>query len=146
MTGKTPKKRSRHGVDRLGRTPLHYACVDGNVALCRQLLTDGADPSAADDNGWAPLHFSAQNYFPEITQLLLRAGADPNARDSYGNSPLWRAAFCSRSRGDVIKLLRDAGADPHLANNNGVTPVNVARTIANYDNAQFFTDLVADQS
>src|SRR5262245_5185128 len=56
MTAKRPKRKERPGVDRAGRTPLHYAAVDGDVALVKQLLASGMNPSAPDDDGWTPLH------------------------------------------------------------------------------------------
>jgi len=50
----------------------------------------------------------------------------------------------SRGQGEVIALLRSAGADPYAKNNAGVTPVSVARSIANFPVAQFYSDLPAD--
>jgi hypothetical protein len=41
----------------------------------------------------------------------------------------------------VIESLRRAAADPYAANSSGVTPLSLARTIANYNVAQFFADL-----
>jgi hypothetical protein len=52
MTGKTPKKKERPGVDRMGRTPLHYAALEGRLDEAKRLLAEGADASARDDNGW----------------------------------------------------------------------------------------------
>src|SRR6266404_687647 len=75
MSGKTPKRKSRPGIDEYGRTPLHYACSTGNGDLCAELLAAGALPNAQDDNGWAPLHFAAQAQSEQVTSLLLRAGA-----------------------------------------------------------------------
>jgi len=40
-----------------------------------------------------------------------------------------------------IELLRERGADPQRENLSGQTPVGIARLIANYDVARFFTDL-----
>ena len=141
MVGKTPKRHARPGVDGLGRTPLHYAAADGAVAEVARLLAAGANANARDDNGWSPLHFAAQSNSADITNALLGAGAKIDVRDSYGNTPLSTAVFSSAGNGAVIKLLRDAGADPYVANDSGVTPLSLARTISNYDVAQFFSDL-----
>lgn len=141
MVGKTPKRRARPGVDGLGRTPLHCVAADGRLDEVVRLLAAGADANAQDDNGWSPLHFAAQSNSAEITKALLGAGAKIDVRDSHGNTPLSTAVFCSRGIGAVIKLLRDAGADPHATNASGVSPLSLARTIANYDVAQFFSDL-----
>jgi uncharacterized protein len=141
MARKQPKRKQRPGVDGYGRTPLHYAAADGRIEEVARLLAAGADANAQDDNGWSPLHFAAQAISAGATQALLAAGANTELRDSFGNTALSTAVFASKGDGSVIKLLRTAGADPHAANSSGVTPLGLARTIANYDVAQFFSDL-----
>jgi uncharacterized protein len=141
MTKKHPKRKARPGVDEYGRRPLHYAALDRDLGAIKRLLAAGADPGAADDDGWTPLHFAAQEYAPEVCAALLGAGASVDPQDGYGNTPLSTAVFNSRGRGEVIRLLRANGADPHRANASGVSPVTLARTIANCDVKQFFTDV-----
>ena len=141
MAGRKPKRTARPGVDEYGRTPLHYAALEGDAPRCRELLEAGADSNAQDDNGWTPLHFAAQAVAEEVATLLLAARANTELRDSFGNTPLFRAVFCSRGKGGVIGLLRQAGADPFAENSSGVSPYKLAHTIGNYDVAQFFADL-----
>lgn len=145
VVGKHPKRAPRTGVDRAGRSPLHYAAASKAIAEVTRLVETGADPSAQDDNGWSPLHFAAQASSAEVTRVLIASGATVDLRDSNGNTPLGKAVFSSRGDGAVIKLLRDAGADPYAENASGVTPLMLARTIANYDVAQFFGDLPGAQ-
>jgi ankyrin repeat protein len=144
MAGKQPKRNDRPGVDRYGRTPLHEATIDGDVVRVKALLTSGIDPGAADDNGWTPLHFAAQESALEVVRLLLEAGATVDPRDAHGNTPLFKAVFNSRGEGEIIKLLRASGADPFVNNAYGVSPLKLARTIANFDVRQFFSDLPED--
>src|SRR5262249_486705 len=141
MSAKHPKRESRPGVDRAGRTPLHYAAGDGDAARVRKLLDSGMDAGAADDDGWTPLHFAAQRNAADVAAILLQAAAPVDGRDRHGNTPLSRAVFNSRGAGDVIKLLRAHGADPDAQNAHGVSPLKLARTIANFDVRQFFSDL-----
>ena len=141
MSAKHPKRKDRPGVDRAGRTPLHYAAVDADIAGARQLLESGMDPSTPDDEGWTPLHFAAQSNSAEIAELLLNAGASVDPCDTQGNTPLFKAVFNSRGKGDVIRLLRARGANPYATNKHGVSPLKLARTIANFDVRQFFVDL-----
>jgi ankyrin repeat protein len=47
----------------------------------------------------------------------------------------------SRGQGEVIELLREAGADPYAENKTGNSPISVARSIANFSIAQFYSDL-----
>jgi ankyrin repeat protein len=141
MSAEHPKRKDRPGVDRAGRTPLHYAAADSDVAQVRQLLASGLNPGAVDDEGWTPLHFAAQNNAAEVAKVLLEAGAPVDVPDGHGNTPLSKAVFNSRGDGNLIKLLRAHGADPYAKNNHGVSPLKLARTIANYDVRQFFSDL-----
>ena len=55
MTRKSPKKNERFGVDRMGRTELHYAAVEADLSRVKELLLASADPNASDDNGVTPL-------------------------------------------------------------------------------------------
>jgi ankyrin repeat protein len=127
--------------DRAGRTPLHYAALEGDVNHVEELLQSGSDPDAGDHKGFTPLHFAAQQGSIEAARALLDAGATVDSINTYGNTPLGVAVFYSHGRGDLIQLLRSRGADPWHVNNAGQTPVGLARLIGNYDVAQFFADL-----
>ena len=127
-------------LDREGRTPLFYAVLDGNLPLIAELIRRGANPGASDNGKWTPLHFAAQEYRPEATELLLQHGAAVDVQDAYGNTPLWRAVFASRGRGEVIKVLLSAGADKTMKNNHGVSPLDLANTIASHDMKPFLAD------
>jgi len=127
--------------DRDGRSPLHYAANDGDAQLVRHLLAQGYNASHADHRGWTPLHFAAQAASTEVMIALLDAGAEVDGRDEHGNTPLLNAVFNSRGHGDAIELLRARGANPYAQNAHGQTPLGLARLIANYDVARYFSDL-----
>ena len=127
--------------DTFGRDALHYAALRNDVEAALRLLSEGADPSAADKAGLTPLHFAAQAYSLEVARLPVQAGANVSAEDRYGNTPLGRAVFESEGRGELIALLLEHGADPRKPNKTGQTPLGLARLVANYDVAQFFADL-----
>lgn len=141
MAGKHPKLKERPGVDRLGRTELHYAANENDVAKARALIAAGSRVDLPDDNGWTPLHFAAQSQSLPIAEALLAAGAPVDPQDSHGNAPLSTAVFNSRGSGELIDLLRRHGADPYRENFHGVSPLSLAREIGNYDVAPFFQDL-----
>jgi uncharacterized protein len=124
-----------------GRTALHAAAGRGDLSEVSRSIASGADPGAADADGFTPLHLAAGQFHVDVAAALLKAGADVNRRNRFGNGPLFVAVFNSRGRGEMIKLLRSSGADPLAANASGQTPVGLARLIANYDVAQFFADL-----
>jgi hypothetical protein len=131
---------ARNYLDRAGRSALHDAVV-WNPHEVPYLIRSGADVNLKDANGYTPLHFAAQEQSVEITRLLLDAGAKVDERDHHGNTPLSNAVFHYRGDGSLIELLRERGADPFAKNNYGSSPVELARSIANYDVAKFFDDL-----
>jgi ankyrin repeat protein len=145
MTGKIPKKKERPGVDRLGRTELHYAAGDNLPEEALRLISAGADVDARDDNDWTPLHFAAQSCAAEIAKLLLGHGANVNAKDSNGNTPISNAVFNYQGDGETIKIIRSYGADPKIENNHGVSTLYLARNsyseiTKNCPVSQFFED------
>jgi uncharacterized protein len=93
MSGKHPKRKERPGVDRMGRTELHYAANEGELAKVQELFAGGARADLPDDNGWTPLHFAAQARSVPVAEALLAAGALIDARDRDGNTPLSTAVL-----------------------------------------------------
>ena len=63
--------------DNAGYTPLHEACVKGQLHIARVLLAHGADVNAFALDGTRPLHDAVENDAGEMARLLLSAGADP---------------------------------------------------------------------
>lgn len=141
MVVKGGSRTSDAGLDRAGRSELHYAVCDRDFTRVKEFIRQGANVNLADKKGWTPLHFAAQNDDEQMARLLLDSGASVDLRDENGNTPLSTGVFNSKGRGELIELLRQRGADATLANNYGVSPVSLARTIANYDLAQYFRDL-----
>ena len=128
-------------LDEFGRSDLHYAARDADLAAIKKLMSSDADVNLQDMKGWTPLHFAAQARSEEVAAFLLAHGASVDLEDVYGNTPLSTATFASRGDGGVIRVLRAAGADPRKKNKSGVSALSLARTIANYDIAQFYDDI-----
>ena len=51
------------------RTPLHYACRNGNVEVAMALVDRGADVDAEDDNQRTPLHYACIEGHMEVALL-----------------------------------------------------------------------------
>jgi ankyrin repeat protein len=128
-------------LDQRGRSQLHDAVIDHQGEQIVQLLAAGADVNLKDNGGWTPLHFAAQEQVVEIARMLLEAGAEVDAQDHFGNTPLWRAVSNYRGDGRFIMFLRQKAADAFVQNEEGVSPVALARRISNYDVANLFCDL-----
>lgn len=124
--------------DESGRTPLIQAIIDNKVEIASLLINRGADVNIQDSKGYTALHYASQNYSLECCKLLLGNNASVDIVDEHGNTPLFRATFNSRGRGEVIELLIQYGANKDMKNKYGVSPFELANTIANFDVKQFF--------
>ena len=73
-------------------TPEQHAAVD-------RILAAGADPSAADDDGWTPLHTAAMAGHLDLAKRLVAAGASvrANAHGRDGGTPLSYALFYAKA-------------------------------------------------
>jgi ankyrin repeat protein len=124
--------------DKDGRTLLFYAILTHNYDIVELLISHNCDLNIRDNLGWTPLHYAVQEDLLEITKLLLDKKADINIVDNYGNTPISRAVFNSRGRGEIILLLRAYNANPNIKNNSGVSAIDLANKIANFNVIQFF--------
>lgn len=114
VAGCRPKRSVRKKIrtNDVGETPLHRACIEGDIKKVNKLIDSGHPINARDHCGWLPLHEAANHGFVEITQVLLDAGADindPGGEKCGGTTPLHDA--CSNCHVDVIRLLISRGAD-----------------------------------
>ena len=116
------------GHDELGRTPLHWACAQGNWRLAELLLTrpDGpkANIDAAELRGKTALHIATAHDRADIVQLLLQHEATVNACSDGGWTPLHNA--CERGCEAIVRILLRAGAHINSQLLNGVTPLHLA--------------------
>ena len=69
---------------------------------------------------------------------LLENGAGLENRDIYGNTPLIRAVSSFRGNGDIIEYLLANGADKDTKNNSGISALEWAENVANYDIVKYF--------
>jgi hypothetical protein len=92
-----------------------------------QNLTAGSDIHAVEDySGRSALHKAAFWGHTDVVGYLLELGLDVNARDYNGDTPLHDAARFAHE-GVVRALLGCASVDTSVRNNDGLTPLEVAR-------------------
>jgi ankyrin repeat protein len=114
--------------DALAFTALWLACCNGHLPVVKLLLERGADPTTVDQWGRPPLIIASGNGRLEVVRLLLdlqSVKASINQRNNKGRTALWTACF--KGRGGVVRVLLESGTDPTVANNEGITPVAIAK-------------------
>jgi ankyrin repeat protein len=105
--------------ERADLTPLLEAAraFDHDAALA--LVEQGADVTAAENDGTTALHWAAHAGDAALVRALVAAGADPNAANRYGLTPLQAAA--DGGFADAVTALLEAGADAAAALPEGET-------------------------
>ncbi|CAB0031871.1 unnamed protein product [Trichogramma brassicae] len=117
--------------DNDGRTPLHVSIRNGNINLMKFLLTRGANPNLANENGFTTLHIACQRKYDDVDLLkMLFEAADKfnkplqvDARDKSDCTPLHLALNCGHEQ--IAEWLLRKGADLNLANAKGSTPLHL---------------------
>ena len=103
--------------DRERNTPLFWAAVPQDAALCRLILqrTTHDQQDGSDVSGATPL---------ETVSFLLTSGADVNARNAENVTPLIKSLHWSRT--DIATVLIEHGADVNTRDNAEWTPLILA--------------------
>jgi len=79
--------------DATRQTPLHYAVLNRDPAVCKLLLDRGADVNAADTDGNTPLHVAARSLRTDAAKQLLAARADASLKNARGDLALNLAIY-----------------------------------------------------
>ena len=100
--------------DQSGNTPLHTACVYGQLDIV-QLLTHeiGCDPNDTNSEGLSCLYLAARKgHLPLVRYLIEEVGSEVTLEDEHGRPSTYQAAGGGHL--DILKyLIGEKGADPH---------------------------------
>ncbi|RMZ90320.1 hypothetical protein DV736_g2456, partial [Chaetothyriales sp. CBS 134916] len=81
-------------ADEEGITPLHWAAINNQYAVCKYLIDQGADVNAkGGESGATPAMWAAQRCHYYVVHLLLQHGADVLATDGQGYNILHLATI-----------------------------------------------------
>lgn len=97
--------------DNMKRSPLHCAAVLGNPQLVKMLLEQGADFTAADDNGATALHYVAQSNFSETVKVFLSFDYVVDIPDNEGRTALMWAA--GKGSENALRTMLEHNLDVH---------------------------------
>lgn len=115
-------------TDWFEKEQLHFAANEGDIDKVKELIRDGYDVNAFDEDlSLTPLHYAAKGEHLEIVEYLLSVGADVNAHEEVKicETPLGEiAANCSY---EMAELLINAGANPAIPGWMQITALDRAR-------------------
>jgi cytohesin len=100
-------------------TPLDLAASNGNSAVAKILILEGADPDGGSKS-WRPINYFSQYGLAEMVELVLEKGVSPNTPDINGNTPLHMAAkgmYISESE-RVMARLANPNREPSSTSKN----------------------------
>jgi len=127
---------------------LFDAVRNGNVKYIKSQLMSGLDPNY-EWNGWTLLKFAIEHEKKDVIGLLLENGADINreewtalhhAVDTSIDGTLQTEGKLGNEPTDIIKLLMDKRANVNIKDNNGCTPIDIAREYGSIKIVRFFEE------
>ncbi|KAL3862651.1 hypothetical protein ACJMK2_008605 [Sinanodonta woodiana] len=114
--------------DKMGFSPLCYACKKGNIYAVKRLLDMGADINDQRENtGHTCLHLAVYNNRRDIVDYLLKM---PNIQKDCRTKEGQTALHIATKEGlfEIIKLLVESGLDINGVDNNGNTSLHFTVT------------------
>jgi ankyrin repeat protein len=113
-----------------GNTPMHQACMVGNVEMLKLLLAHGANINKQSNNKSTPLHMAVASSQIECVKYLISKKANVNATGEDDWTPLHWAAQAGNV--DIARLLVDGGADTSARTYRGSTALMMAKQFGHY--------------
>ena len=105
-------KRDAKYTDEEGITPLHWAAINNQYAVCKYLIDQGANVNAkGGDSGATPAMWAAQRCHFYIVNLLLNHGADPLITDGQGYNILHLATIDGNALLLILLMHQDIPID-----------------------------------
>ena len=128
-----------HGIfkayNNLDNIDIHQATREGLIEIVEEMVEQGYNVNAQDDDGRTPLHIAAALNHNIDMRVLIGLGADINAQDKQGRTPMMYAAADGKS--DAVVLLVSELADVDIQDVEGMTAYAWSQSGSNSDLVNF---------
>ena len=109
----------------------YNAAKAGDEETVRRLLAQGVEPDLKNPRNVSPLWIAASYGNLAIVEILLDTQAvDINSRCKFGRPPMFWAAAGGYEH--VVRLLLERKANPNFADEDGQTPLSIAKQNGHY--------------
>jgi ankyrin repeat protein len=118
-------------------TPLQTAALFGTLSSLQVLIESGA--AFGPKEQWWALYYAVCAERTDKVAYLLQRGVDPNLKGGEAGLTVFQSFLAAKEKLEALKLLLDAGADFRTALQNGRTPLQIARSVSNWELADVIT-------
>lgn len=124
-------------------TALHLAAIIGNKEITERLLEkQEINVNARSEQDWAPLHLAVSLKKKEvIIQLLSTNKINVNVEGTNRLTPMHLATETGSL--EIVRLLFEKEANIHVKNDEGLSPIDIAKNMLYQDIVAFFTEVGA---
>ena len=135
--------------DNHGDTPLHEACISGDVGIVKEMLKHGADPDARNNDGIYPLEIACMADSVKVVQAILDYNQESKElRLSRVRARFSHMVLCSVGEGVLIAKDHPVGEGVLIAKDHqgfafsmkGNVSIHIAAEKGNIDIAREFLD------
>ena len=115
-------------IDFRANTPLHEACIRGNLSIVKELLKHGADANVMRGKGMSPLQTACRGGYVAVAKAILDYNHDRAQEFIEAHVQGSTAMHFAAKSGDVdmVKVLLGYRANPSEQNYAKVAPIHIA--------------------
>ena len=123
------KSLEKEEIEKDACNQLVYAIKTGDVSLVEVILDtyQGMNFDILNDEGKAPIHYAAESGLEEVVKKLLEKKVNLSLTDKLGNNALHLALMSDKVSSAICELLVKSGLDINAKNNEGKTPLDLAK-------------------